>query len=296
MIKRKKQFIFHFMNAFNYINADVSHISALQTDLKLKNNIYLNFNSKEKKQLFMAEASQGDFCFTNGIITLGALAAKAGALFACYQVFFGFTSEELNQDIIVADTKKAISLARFQYDFITIIKSIQETFSVTNNNYSNANYIFIAAVYFGIAFLPIIMFDYKAYNDLSGYAWNIGWYLLALTMINIALYKHGVFKLNQDLPEIDDNTTPVLVNLKRVLSNDNCRGHNNQLKMILMFNIPYLVAFSVQMLRWLKVYRIIQSRCKLYTTLDISMKSTETIVLKKQELQIINNPINQATV
>lgn len=297
MIKLKKLFILHCMNYCNHINGDVSHISALQTELKLKNNIYLNFNSKEKKQLFIAEASQGDFGFTNGMVTLGALAAKAGALFACYKVFFGFTSEELKQHLVVVDTKKNISLARFRYDFVTIINcSIPSSLDVTNDNYSNANYFFLAAMYFGVAFLPIIMFDYKAYNDFMGYVWNVGWYLLALTMINIALYKNGIFKLNQELPEIDDNPPLRLVDLKGALSQDNCRGHNNQLEMVLMFNLPYVVAFVAQMLRWRKVYNTVQSRCELYTNLDISIKNTETIILPNQELQTVDKPMNQVVV
>lgn len=178
------------------------------------NRYYIDKNCYDNQEvLFNAVCSQKDFVVGNALTSLCAL--------TIYMLFF-----VLYMQYKVFSNK--IGKKRFLLCvFVSSIEGIQKTCCCHIFNYYS--FMFLCAL------LPVFLFSYTSYWKICYLFLNFLPYIVVMTVLNILLYKGEFYSNKVMFPQS---------------LNDYSQYFNNKLDIILMFNAPYLLALTIQMIRW----------------------------------------------
>lgn len=178
------------------------------------NRYYIDKNCYNNQEvLFNAVCSQKDFFVGNVLTSLCALTIYM-LFFVLYMQYKVFSNEIV---------KKRFLLCML----VGGIEGLKETCCCHIINYYS--FMFLCAL------LPIFLFNYNYYWKMNHLLLNLLPYIVVMTVLNIVLYKGGFYSNKAIFSPSPDGRSQYT---------------NNRLDIVLLFNIPYLLALTIQMIRW----------------------------------------------
>lgn len=208
-----------------------SNIDISQLMMKHKINIFAmeNYNSLEtvdKQKLFNLVYGQQSFLIGDLCTTMGGL--------VLFITFFYMYLWKIN--------KEKRNMAKFMSDITRFL------YSPFHSKTMLISYVILWIT----LLLPVLLFRYGRYWNLSGIFLNTMLYAFVLLLLNIILYKNCFYcKQNVGLQVEDAQSHRPIKHY--------AEDFQNRLDMVILFNFPYLIAFIVQMLRWKFVVNQINS-------------------------------------